>query len=84
MGVVSRSIGNQRKVADHSKAQSIYNVVQTPYGRLGSLNCWEHIQVRLLTALCVILTYRTNTALVEDRFLFPASPDLRGWMVARI
>ncbi|KAF8213177.1 carbon-nitrogen hydrolase [Mycena galopus ATCC 62051] len=25
-------------------AQSIYNVVQTPFGRLGSLNCWEHIQ----------------------------------------
>ncbi|KAK0505197.1 carbon-nitrogen hydrolase [Armillaria luteobubalina] len=24
--------------------QSIYNVVQTPYGRLASLNCWEHIQ----------------------------------------
>ncbi|KAK0195005.1 carbon-nitrogen hydrolase [Armillaria mellea] len=24
--------------------QSIFNVVQTPYGRLASLNCWEHIQ----------------------------------------
>lgn len=25
-------------------AQSVYNVVQTKHGRLGSLNCWEHIQ----------------------------------------
>ncbi|KAF9260827.1 carbon-nitrogen hydrolase [Marasmius fiardii PR-910] len=30
-------------------AQSVYNVVQTPYGRLGSLNCWEHIQPWLKT-----------------------------------
>ncbi|KAK0476821.1 carbon-nitrogen hydrolase [Armillaria novae-zelandiae] len=29
--------------------QSIYNVVQTPYGRLASLNCWEHIQPWLKT-----------------------------------
>ncbi|KAJ7225645.1 carbon-nitrogen hydrolase [Mycena pura] len=36
------------KIANHRRkikaTQSIHNVVQTPYGRLGSLNCWEHIQ----------------------------------------
>lgn len=26
-------------------APSIHNVVQTEWGRVGSLNCWEHIQV---------------------------------------
>ncbi|KAL0570058.1 hypothetical protein V5O48_011900 [Marasmius crinis-equi] len=30
-------------------AQSVYNVIQTPYGRVGSLNCWEHIQPWLKT-----------------------------------
>ncbi|CAE6447787.1 unnamed protein product [Rhizoctonia solani] len=25
-------------------AQSVFNVVQTKYGRIGSLNCWEHLQ----------------------------------------
>ncbi|KAF9260163.1 carbon-nitrogen hydrolase, partial [Marasmius fiardii PR-910] len=30
-------------------AQSVYSVVQTPYGRLGSLNCWEHMQPWLKT-----------------------------------
>ncbi|KAF8878944.1 carbon-nitrogen hydrolase [Infundibulicybe gibba] len=30
-------------------AQSIHNVVQTEYGRLGSLNCWEQIQPWLKT-----------------------------------
>lgn len=33
-------------------AQSIHNVVQTPYGRLGSLNCWEQIQVRAPVRVC--------------------------------
>ncbi|KAJ7133748.1 nitrilase [Mycena crocata] len=34
---------------DSVNTQSIYNVVQTPLGRLGSLNCWEHIQPWLKT-----------------------------------
>lgn len=33
-------------------AQSIYNVVQTPYGRLGALNCWEHIQACYVPYTC--------------------------------
>ncbi|KAJ7071154.1 carbon-nitrogen hydrolase [Mycena amicta] len=34
----------EKTVFGDGSAQSIYNVVQTPFGRLGSLNCWEHIQ----------------------------------------
>ncbi|KAJ6519694.1 carbon-nitrogen hydrolase [Mycena sanguinolenta] len=34
----------EKTVFGDGSAQSIWNVVQTPYGRLGSLNCWEHIQ----------------------------------------
>ncbi|KAJ7293450.1 nitrilase [Mycena rebaudengoi] len=34
----------EKTVFGDGSAQSIHNVVQTPYGRLGSLNCWEHIQ----------------------------------------
>lgn len=43
------SICISRRVAHHPSFldQSIHNVVQTPYGRLASLNCWEHIQVCL-------------------------------------
>ena len=33
-----------KKTDKFTPAQSIHNVVQTPYGRLGALNCWEHIQ----------------------------------------
>lgn len=39
----------EKTVFGDGSAQSIYNVVQTPYGRLGSLNCWEHIQPWLKT-----------------------------------
>ncbi|KAK4698569.1 nitrilase, partial [Phenoliferia sp. Uapishka_3] len=34
----------EKTVYGDGSAQSIYNVVQTKHGRLGSLNCWEHIQ----------------------------------------
>ncbi|KAJ7125710.1 nitrilase [Mycena crocata] len=34
----------EKTIFGDGSAQSIYNVVQTPLGRLGSLNCWEHIQ----------------------------------------
>ncbi|KAJ7887497.1 putative nitrilase [Mycena olivaceomarginata] len=34
----------EKTIFGDGNAQSIYNVVQTPFGRLGSLNCWEHIQ----------------------------------------
>ncbi|KAJ7487461.1 nitrilase [Mycena galericulata] len=34
----------EKTIFGDGSAQSIYNVVQTPFGRLGSLNCWEHIQ----------------------------------------
>ncbi|KAJ7092592.1 carbon-nitrogen hydrolase [Mycena epipterygia] len=34
----------EKTVFGDGSAQSIHNVVQTPLGRLGSLNCWEHIQ----------------------------------------
>ncbi|KAK7064330.1 cyanide hydratase [Favolaschia claudopus] len=34
----------EKTVFGDGSAQSIHNVVQTPFGRLGSLNCWEHIQ----------------------------------------
>ncbi|PBK77423.1 carbon-nitrogen hydrolase [Armillaria solidipes] len=39
----------EKTIFGDGSAQSIYNVVQTPYGRLGSLNCWEHIQPWLKT-----------------------------------
>ncbi|THV07653.1 carbon-nitrogen hydrolase [Dendrothele bispora CBS 962.96] len=39
----------EKTVFGDGSAQSIYNVVQTPYGRVGSLNCWEHIQPWLKT-----------------------------------
>ncbi|KAG8705388.1 hypothetical protein FRC09_002985 [Ceratobasidium sp. 395] len=34
----------EKTVFGDGSAQSIFNVVQTKCGRLGSLNCWEHIQ----------------------------------------
>ncbi|KAL0951367.1 hypothetical protein HGRIS_008068 [Hohenbuehelia grisea] len=34
----------EKTVFADGSAQSIYNVVQTEHGRVGSLNCWEHIQ----------------------------------------
>ncbi|KAG8790773.1 hypothetical protein FRC12_011055 [Ceratobasidium sp. 428] len=34
----------EKTIFGDDSAQSIFNVVQTKYGRLGSLNCWEHIQ----------------------------------------
>ncbi|KAJ7786175.1 nitrilase [Mycena metata] len=34
----------EKTIFGDGSAQSIYNVVQTPFGRVGSLNCWEHIQ----------------------------------------
>ncbi|KII92786.1 hypothetical protein PLICRDRAFT_172837 [Plicaturopsis crispa FD-325 SS-3] len=37
----------EKTIFGDGRAQSIYNVVQTQYGRLGSLNCWEHIQPAL-------------------------------------
>ncbi|KAA1478694.1 carbon-nitrogen hydrolase [Dentipellis sp. KUC8613] len=37
----------EKTIFGDGSAQSIHNVVQTPYGRLGSLNCWEHIQPAL-------------------------------------
>ncbi|TFY81337.1 hypothetical protein EWM64_g2675 [Hericium alpestre] len=37
----------EKTIFGDGNAQSIHNVVQTPYGRLGSLNCWEHIQPAL-------------------------------------
>ncbi|KAJ8092884.1 hypothetical protein PM082_023517 [Marasmius tenuissimus] len=39
----------EKTVFGDGSAQSVYNVVQTPYGRVGSLNCWEHIQPWLKT-----------------------------------
>ncbi|ESK97956.1 cyanide hydratase [Moniliophthora roreri MCA 2997] len=39
----------EKTIFGDGSAQSVYNVVQTPYGRLGSLNCWEHIQPWLKT-----------------------------------
>ncbi|KAJ7583016.1 carbon-nitrogen hydrolase [Mycena floridula] len=39
----------EKTVFGDGSAQSIYNVVQTDYGRIGSLNCWEHIQPWLKT-----------------------------------
>ncbi|GAW06039.1 carbon-nitrogen hydrolase [Lentinula edodes] len=39
----------EKTVFGDGSAQSIYNVVQTPYGRVGSLNCWEQIQPWLKT-----------------------------------
>ncbi|KAA1478691.1 carbon-nitrogen hydrolase [Dentipellis sp. KUC8613] len=37
----------EKTIFGDGSAQSIHNVVQTPYGRLGSLNCWEHMQPAL-------------------------------------
>ncbi|ETW75052.1 hypothetical protein HETIRDRAFT_482815 [Heterobasidion irregulare TC 32-1] len=37
----------EKTIFGDGSAQSIHNVVQTPYGRLGSLNCWEQIQPAL-------------------------------------
>jgi len=37
----------EKTIFGDGSAQSIHNVVQTPYGRLGALNCWEHIQPAL-------------------------------------
>ncbi|KAH7341332.1 nitrilase [Rhizoctonia solani] len=34
----------EKTIYGDGSAQSVFNVVQTKYGRLGSLNCWEHIQ----------------------------------------
>ncbi|KAG9124593.1 hypothetical protein FRC07_011012 [Ceratobasidium sp. 392] len=34
----------EKTIFGDGSAQSVFNVVQTKYGRLGSLNCWEHIQ----------------------------------------
>ncbi|KAF8879549.1 nitrilase [Mucidula mucida] len=39
----------EKTIFADGNAQSLYNVVQTPYGRLGSLNCWEHMQPWLKT-----------------------------------
>ncbi|KAF9527602.1 carbon-nitrogen hydrolase [Crepidotus variabilis] len=39
----------EKTIFGDGSAQSVYNVVQTPFGRLGSLNCWEHIQPWLKT-----------------------------------
>ncbi|CAE6341100.1 unnamed protein product [Rhizoctonia solani] len=34
----------EKTIFGDGSAQSVFNVVQTKYGRLGSLNCWEHLQ----------------------------------------
>ncbi|KAL0564150.1 hypothetical protein V5O48_017903 [Marasmius crinis-equi] len=39
----------EKTIFGDGSAQSVYNVVQTPYGRVGSLNCWEQIQPWLKT-----------------------------------
>ncbi|KAJ7583042.1 carbon-nitrogen hydrolase [Mycena floridula] len=53
--------------------QSIYNVVQTDFGRIGSLNCWEHIQVLMITL----------KAMTQDSLLLSVSSILIGsWLLA--
>ncbi|KAA1467083.1 carbon-nitrogen hydrolase [Dentipellis sp. KUC8613] len=37
----------EKTIFSDGEGNTIHNVVQTPFGRLGALNCWEHLQPAL-------------------------------------